>query len=502
MAWRFGTSGIRARMGAGQDQLNPASIRRISLGVKAALCQTYPQGGRVVVCYDNRAQSADFARIASQTLSGQGFSVYLAPEPAPTPFLSFAVRRLQAVAGLIITASHNPPADNGYKLYGAEGAQSRDDFNRLVEAAIPLAAAPWPEPGEAPAYESIPKEVTHAYLALLRDLAGFDPASGRLPRAVFTPLAGAAGPLMRRLADLAQLPLAFVAEEMAPQADFAGIPQPAPDQPGVFRRALALGREIRAELLLATDGDGDRCGAMVRQDGGYTLLSGDETGLLLLNYLIAKALAGPGLPQGGQVYQSLISTPLAEALAAAHGLETVQLPVGFRHIAQSLEENPDRFFFGFEESGGYLATAALRDKDGLAAACLLLAAAAFYRSRGQSLPQVLAQIQARYGPCQGLTKTLFAGPAAVSQAMARLRAQPPPALAGLPIISRIDHGQLRGRACCDLLRYDFPQGRRLYIRPSGTESGLKAYIFAEDKAACSRLWQGAEALLNQELGRA
>lgn len=488
--WRFGTSGIRALMGAGEDRLNTESIARIARATAAALRQEHPEGGAVVVCHDSRANSAAFARTATQALKAGGFTVYHGREPAPTPFLSFAVRRLGAIAGINLTASHNPPQYNGFKLYGADGAASGDSLNRRVERLLGETKAPQPV-SPAAVERDIPAAVETDYLRLLMGYTGIADADFTGLQAVYTPLGGTGGRLMRRLTQLARLPLCFVAEEMGPDGALAGIAHPAPDTPAAFRRAVELGGTCGAQLLLATDPDADRFGLMLREKDGYRLLSGNQIGLVLLQYLIERGQARGEALNGMWVAKSLVTTPLAERICLAHGLELHHTAVGFRHIGRLIGEHAAGFLFGFEESGGYLATTQVRDKDGLAAACLLLSAAAFYQRRGLSLGQALAGIYRQYGACAELSHSVDCPHGQAALIMDALRRRPPARLGGIGIVSIRDYLRADNALDADILRFDLAGGRVLYLRPSGTEHKLKAYIFAGGPAGCAQAWQAA-----------
>lgn len=494
-SWRFGSSGIRALMGGAEHELNAASIALIARATAAVLREDNPGGGDIAVCYDSRENSALFARTAAAAFTAAGFCVYLSP--APTPFLAFAVRRLRAKAGVSITASHNPRQYNGYKLYGPDGAQAGADLCRRVEERIRILSAAGAANSAgghtafAAAHKPIPPAVEEDYLRLVIAHTG---AAGIRPEAVsaaYTPLGGAAGRLMRRLADSLSLPLAFVTAEMEPDSGFCGIARPAPDQAAAFARAIAAGRAAGAELLLANDPDGDRFGLMARQGGEYRLLTGNETGLLLLQYLILSARAAGRDIAGKFVITSLVSSPLAETVCARHGIALHYTPIGFRHMARLIAGDAAGFLFAFEESGGYLATAQLRDKDGLSAALLMLSAAGFYREQGLSLAQALDALYRQYGRCYDLSAALPCPAQRAAELLAAWRSRPPERLGGIAVRQFTDYLQQPQEPRADILRLDLAGERRLYIRQSGTEDRLKLYMFGPDIAACERLRQAA-----------
>lgn len=461
----FGTAGIRGIIGDKPGEINMEAIAAISHGLARVLKEKYGRG-KVVFCYDSRRNGSKFAYCAAKVIGSYGFSVYVAPEPAPTPFLSYAIKSMDAVGGVNITASHNPKEYTGYKAYAKGGAQIDVAFGYEVQNSLWAMAK-----AEVPAFEgieAIPSYVYDQYVdtiiennkLLNTDFGGF--------RAVFTPLCGSSGQLMASLVQKASLPLTFVQEEMAPNGDFPGLPKPNPDDESVFTRSLALGDY---PLFLANDPDGDRLGAMVKVPGGYRLLSGNEIGILLLYYLLETT---PDL-SGKYIVKSIVSTEFAQRLARAYGLRVENVPVGFRYIAQKIAVDSKNFLFGFEESGGYLAHDHAGDKDGIEAACLLLKAGAHWQGQGRDLVAVLTQLYEKYGRVDNRTLTLDMTLEDAKAAMAFLRSHPLATLGGQRIETFKDYLQETGELKANLLSIT-TSDYSLLLRPSGTEPKMKVYI--------------------------
>lgn len=461
----FGTAGIRGIMGNGSGEMNMDAIAAISHGLAQVFKEVYT-GGKVVICYDSRHKGKEFAQCAAKVIGSYGFSVYVALEPAPTPFLSYAIKAMDAVGGVNITASHNPKEYTGYKAYGQGGAQIDVAFANKVQNAlwaVDKAAIP-----DFQGIEPIPHHIYDQYIdtiiannkLLNTDFSSFS--------AVFTPLCGSSGKVMEALAQRASLPLAFVQEEMAPNGDFPGLPKPNPDDEGVFTRSLALGDY---PLLLANDPDGDRLGAMVKTNGGYRLLTGNEIGILLLYYLLETT---PDL-SGKYIVKSIVSTEFAQRLAQAYGLKVENVPVGFRYIAQKIAADSDSFLFGFEESGGYLAHDHAGDKDGIEGACLLLKAGAYWHGQGKTLADILSLLYEKYGRVDNRTITLDMSQEDAKTAMAFFRSQPPETIGGKRVEAFKDYSQEEGELKANLLSIA-TSDYSLLLRPSGTEPKMKVYI--------------------------
>jgi phosphomannomutase len=479
----FGTAGLRGAVGGGPNRMNRAVVRAATAALAGWLRQRRPGAAKagVVVGWDARHRSAEFADEVTSVLTGAGFRVHLLPGRSPTPLLAFGVRHLSAAAGIMITASHNPPGDNGYKLYLGDGAQIVPPADVQIEAAI-RALGPLTQIPAGPATNQLTvhhgDEVAQAYLEAI---VASSPAGGGARdraalRVVYTPLHGVAGHLAVRAISRAGFAAPHVvAAQASPDPDFPTVAFPNPEQPGVLDLALAEARRIDADLVLANDPDGDRLAVAVPDpaaEGGWRMLTGDQVGALIGAYLLAE----PGTQaQDRLVATTVVSSTMLSKVAAAADGRYVETLTGFKWIVRAGEYAPDsRFVFGYEEALGYAVGDTVRDKDGISAALAVLALAASARSAGQSLPDRWDALEAAHGVHLTAQLTLASRPPA--EVMAALRRGPPAVLAGQPITSASD---LAGGGAqlppADVLRY-WLQDARVVIRPSGTEPKLKAYL--------------------------
>lgn len=470
----FGTAGIRGIMGDGPGEINKETVAVISHGLAQVWRKKY-DGGTVVFCYDSRHNGKVFAECAAGVLSDYGFSCYVSEEPAPTPFLSYAVKTMKAVGGVNITASHNPKEYTGYKVYGADGIQIDVAAAEEVQDSIwSLTEAPL---SEKLSFSPIPSDVYDSYIDTIIANNNLDDFDFYGFRASFTPLCGSSGSLMRQLAAKASLPLDFVETEMKPNGDFPDLPTPNPDDAGVFAKSLSGGGQT---LLLANDPDGDRLGAMIRTATGCRLLSGNEIGILLLWYLLENS----DNLQSKYIVKSIVSTEFVERLAAAYGVSVKNVLVGFRYIAQKAKADPDSFLFGFEESGGYLAHSHAGDKDGIEAACLLLKAAAQCYRRGLTLEDVLNELYSEYGKIDNHTLTIDIPLSDSKKIMVALRDKRPGKLGGRKIIDFQDYAVRDDELKGELISMS-TESYKVILRPSGTEPKMKVYITAYTDSCCA-----------------
>jgi phosphomannomutase len=512
----FGTAGLRGVVGAGPNRMNRAVVRAATAALAGWLRERRPgaEDGApvtVVIGCDARHRSALFADEAAAVLTGAGIGVHLLPRPNPTPLLAFAIRHLSAAAGIMITASHNPAADNGYKLYLADGAQIVPPVDAQIEAAItslgPLSQIP-AGPMEGPLVTRHGDEIAQAYLdaiiaAMPRPAPLGTPAPPGLPplRVVYTPLHGVAAGLALRAIERAGFPAPHVvAAQAEPDPDFPTVAFPNPEEPGALDLALAQARDDGADLVLANDPDGDRLAVAVPGSapaGAWRVLTGDQVGALIGSYLLDRTSAGPGAGQR-LVVTTVVSSTLLSKIAAAAGAHYAETLTGFKWIVRAGQGVPGRrFLFGYEEALGYTVGDVVRDKDGISAALALLSLAATARAAGRSLLDRWDALEAEHGVHLTAQVTLLApSPAGI---MARLRAAPPAALAGQPVTGCHDlstgagepaeaGGAGAGRPAepglppADVLIYRLP-GARVVIRPSGTEPKLKAYLEVVEPAA-------------------
>jgi len=478
----FGTAGLRGAVAAGPNRMNRAVVR----GTTAALAgwllgrrRDAAQAGVVIGC-DARHRSGEFADEAAATAAGAGIRVHLLPKQLPTPLLAFAVRRLSAAAGIMITASHNPPADNGYKLYLDDGAQIIPPADAEIEAAIqglgPLSRIPLAGP-DSPLIIRYGDEIARAYLDAACALSPAPPGAAWL-RFVYTPLHGVAAPIALRAFEQAGFTAPdIVTAQAEPDPDFPTVAFPNPEEPGALDLALAQARRSGADLVLANDPDGDRLAVAVPDPdapGGWRTLTGDQVGALLGAYLLARS---PDEPDPGRrlVVSTVVSSTLLSRIAAAAGAQYAQTLTGFKWIVRAGEHHPDtRFVFGYEEALGYAIGEVVRDKDGIGAALAVLGLAARARSGGESLLDAYDALEAKHGV--HLTSQLTVITDAPLDIMARLRAEAPRDFAGASVLSVDDlTGGTWALPSADVLRYQLA-GARVVIRPSGTEPKIKAYL--------------------------
>lgn len=508
----FGTAGLRGLLGAGTNRMNVHVVRRATQGL-ADYLNTFADARErgVAIAYDSRRMSDVFAKEAALVLAKNGIKAYLYSTLHSVPQLSFTILHLNCKAGIVITASHNPPAYNGYKVYWEHGGQAGPDqageVLRYIQRADYFAVQPMAEEAarRAGLLQMIGGEVDEAYYAALETLLlhpGLVREKGKELKLVYTPLHGSGCvPVREILHRIGVGNVSIVPEQEKPDGDFPTVKAPNPEDPAAFTLASALADRVGADVILATDPDSDRLGAAVRRgDGGFTVLTGNQIGSLLLHYLLSSMAAGGTLPKDGLVVKSIVSTRMADAICAHYGVEIRDVLTGFRFISEQIAQceatGERRFLFGFEESYGFLAGSFARDKDAVCAAMLLSEACVFYREEGKTLYDVLQEMYRTYGyfkeSVKSYTLTGKAGLEKIAGAMAALRADPPVGFAGVPIQAWEDFKRQERRLAdgataalafpqADVLRYFFGragQGAWLCIRPSGTEPKLKLYIGA------------------------
>ena len=480
----FGTAGLRGAVGAGPNRMNRATVTVASAGLAAWLAGRDPAAAEagVVVGYDARHRSAEFAAQTARVLAGAGIRVHLLPGQQPTPLLAYAVRYFGAAAGVMITASHNPPGDNGYKVYLRDGAQIAPPADADVEAAIGVVGPPSDvpvAPADSPLISQAGDEVAQAYLDAVCGELRPAPASSAWLRLVYTPLHGVAGQLALRAFEQAGYPRPdLVAAQFDPDPDFPTVRFPNPEEPGALDLALAQARRSGADLVIANDPDGDRLAIAVPDQaapGGYRQLTGDQVGAVLGSFLLGRAAADPTAMMSEQLVAStVVSGSLLPKIAAAAGAPYARTLTGFKWIVRAADLRADvRFCYGYEEALGYAVTAAVRDKDGISAALAVLTVAATGWSAGQSLQDVYDALEARHGV--HVTAQLSVTTEATIDIMSRLRAAPPPDLDGEPVVAVTDYTSASDLPSADMLGYQLP-GARVVIRPSGTEPKIKAYL--------------------------
>lgn len=462
----FGTAGLRGPVRAGPAGMNVAVVRAAAAGLATWLA-AHDAEGPVVIGYDARRGSRRFAEETARVVTGAGREALLLPGPLPTPVLAYAVRTCSAAAGVMVTASHNPPADNGYKVYlGAAlggtvgaGAQIVSPVDAQIEAAIravgPLSAVPLGPPGT-----TLDSSVVESYLDAAATVV--DPASPRRLTVAYTPLHGVGrDTFLAAMRRAGFPPPVVVAEQAEPDPDFPTVAFPNPEEPGVMDRVIALAGQAGAALAIAHDPDADRCAVAVPESGGWRMLRGDEVGVLLADHLMRRGMTG-------RYATTIVSSSLLRAMCTARRLPYTETLTGFKWLARAGED----LVYGYEEALGYcVAPKLVRDKDGITAALAVCALAADLAADGRGLTDRLAELAAEFGVFATDQLSLrVTAPARLAELMERLRARPPQMLAGTPVTSVED---LRPQA--DVLVWRTATGR-VVVRPSGTEPKLKAYL--------------------------
>ncbi|MXM67167.1 phospho-sugar mutase [Streptomyces sp. HUCO-GS316] len=462
---QFGTAGLRGELGAGPMRMNRSVVIRAAAGLAAYLRTGGHTGGLVVIGYDARHKSADFARDTAAVMTGAGLRAVVLPRPLPTPVLAFAIRHLGAVAGVEVTASHNPPRDNGYKVYLGDGSQIVPPADAEIAAEIDAIASlddvPRPENG----WETLDDAVLDAYLA--RTDAVLAAGSPRTARTVYTAMHGVGKDVLLAAFDRAGFPEPVVVVEQAePDPDFPTVAFPNPEEPGAMDLAFAKASETDPDLIIANDPDADRCAVAVQDGGEWRMLRGDEVGALLAAHLVRRGARGT-------FAESIVSSSLLGRIAEKAGLAYEETLTGFKWIARV-----EGLRYGYEEALGYCVDPdGVRDKDGITAALLITELASELKEQGRTLLDLLDDLAVEHGlHATDQLAVRVKDLSVIADAMRRLREQPPTALAGLAIIRAEDLTQGTDKLPpTDGLRYTL-EGARVIVRPSGTEPKLKCYL--------------------------
>ena len=496
VALKFGTAGLRGILGAGSNRMNIYVVRQATQGL-ANWVKTQGGSQLVAISYDSRINSDVFAREAACVLAANGIKVRIYDALMPVPALSFATRYYHANAGIMITASHNPAKYNGYKAYGPDGCQMTDDAAAVVYAQIQktdiLTGAAWMPFEEGKAKGLI------AYVAEDCKEALYDAIKSRSVRPglcrtaglklVYSPLNGSGlVPVTRVLHDIGITDITIVPEQEYPDGNFPTCPYPNPEIFEALRLGLELAEKSGADLMLATDPDADRVGIAIRcPDGTYELVSGNEVGVLLLDYICQGRIEKGTMPKNPVAVKSLVSTPLADKVAAHYGVEMRNVLTGFKWIGDQIARleaagEVDRFILGFEESYGYLAGSYVRDKDAIVGSMLICEMAAYYRSIGSSIKQRLEEIYAQYGRYLNKVDSFefpgLSGMDKMAGIMSGLRQNPPTEIGGYKVEKVTDYQNTAetGLPAANVLVYALDGGATVIVRPSGTEPKIKTYF--------------------------
>ena len=508
MDLEFGTAGLRGIIGAGTNRMNIYVVRRATQGLANYIAKVDKKSQGVAIAYDSRHMSPEFAEEAALCLAANGIKAYIFETLRPTPELSFAVRHLGCVAGINVTASHNPPEYNGYKVYWEDGAQITPPHDSGIMGEV-KAISDWntvktmdkDEAVKAGLFEVIGKEVDDAYMAeLKKQVIHMDAiqAEGKNLKIVYSPLHGTGNiPARRILKELGFENVYVVKEQELPDGDFPTVSYPNPEAAEAFELGLKLAKEVDADLVLATDPDADRLGVRVKdKNGEYHDLTGNMSGCLLANYEISQRKAVNGsLPEDGALIKTIVTTNLADAIAKGYGVKLIEVLTGFKFIGQQILgfENSGKgtYLFGFEESYGCLIGTYARDKDAIVATMALCEAAAYYKTQGKTLWDAMIEMYEQFGyykdDIKAVTMKGIEGLQKIQEIMTSLRQNPPVEFAGHKVIAVRDYKEdtiknletgevtATGLPNSNVLYYELTNDAWVCVRPSGTEPKVKFY---------------------------
>lgn len=511
----FGTGGLRGIIGAGTNRMNIYTVSKATQGfanyIKKQGDEAVKKG--VVIAYDSRNYSPEFAEITARVLAGNGIKAYLSDELRPVPMLSFSVRHLGCTGGIVITASHNPPEYNGYKVYWEDGAQvpaPRDgeiitEVNAITEWNM-IKKADLEEAVNSGMIQYVGPEIDVAYLdAVTAQIVNQDIIDNTDLKIVYTPLHGSGNkPVRRALAKAGFKNVYVVPQQEKPDGNFPTVGYPNPENKAVFDLAMDLAKEKGADIIVGTDPDADRVGAVVKMTNGeYMVLTGNMTGALLCEYILSQKKAKGTLPENGAVVSTIVSTDMTKAICKEYGMKYFDVLTGFKYIGEKIKEfeadNSYEYMFGFEESYGCLAGTYARDKDACLATMLICELAAYYKTKGMSLYDGLLALYDKYGVYKetitSITLKGIDGAAQIKKIMDTLRAEAPKELAGAKVIEARDYSLDKitnlvtgettptGLPKSNVLYFVLDNGTWFCVRPSGTEPKIKIYFGSNGKTA-------------------
>lgn len=500
----FGTGGMRGILGAGADRMNVYTVRKATQGFADYIKSAGPaaMAAGVAIAHDNRHMSEEFTMEAACVLAANGIKAYVFDALRPTPELSFAVRHLKCHGGIMITASHNPPKYNGYKLYDDTGCQLVPEFSdrvtdyiSLIEDELAVSCLGREEAGAL--IQTIGREIDEAYykavLAIQLD-AGSDKSKLGI---VFSPQHGTSNVPVREVLGRLGYNFSVVEEQAYPDPDFSNTKNPNPEDKAAFEMAVAQAERLHADIVITTDPDADRLGVAVLHQGQYVFMSGNQTGAVLLDYILSQRKAQGTLPANGIVINTIVTSDLGDRIAHDYGMATEKTLTGFKFIGDRIrayeKSGEYTYVFGYEESYGYLISPIARDKDAIQAVLMICEAAVFYKRLGKTLKDALDGLFARYGSFiegqHSISLESEKGKERIAEIMRTLRAEPPKTLAGLSVVTvedydssvRISNGQKSAIALpkTDALKFMLEDGSWAAARPSGTEPKCKFYFCAQ-----------------------
>ncbi|MCA1056549.1 phospho-sugar mutase [Rossellomorea aquimaris] len=504
----FGTGGMRGEIGPGTNRMNIYTVRKASEGLARYIVENGEDAKRrgVAIAYDSRHKSPEFAMEAAKTLASHGIQTYVFNELAPTPELSFALRYLHAFSGIVVTASHNPPEYNGYKVYGEDGAQLPPHIADVViekvnevENELEIDVKSEAELKSQGLIKMIGEEIHQSYLDHLISISETPQISKEVDlKIVFSPLHGTALNMAERgLKALGYDNVSIVKEQASPDPEFTTVKSPNPEDKDAFQLAIRYGEEVDADILIATDPDADRLGVAVKgEDGEYLLMTGNQTGAVLMNYILSRKQEKDMIPANGRVFKTIVTSELGRKVAEEYGASVEDVLTGFKFIGEKIKKYEESgeytFLFGYEESYGYLIGDFARDKDAVQAVLMAAEAAAYYKKQGKTLYDVLNELFERHGYYQeGLKSLTLKGKEGAEQIqgiLKKFRDEPLGELAGLKVVSAEDYKtgkkvELSTGAetnielpASNVLKYFLEDGSWVCLRPSGTEPKIKFYF--------------------------
>ena len=512
----FGTGGMRGELGAGTNRLNVYTVRKATKGLASFIEKLGEEAKKrgVVVAYDSRHKSPEFAMEVAATLGARGITTYVFESLRPTPVLSFAVRHLHTVSGIVLTASHNPPEYNGYKVYGEDGGQlppkEADElisYVNAVEDELTVEVADVERLKADGLLHIIGQEVDDAYAAELNNVIinkEMVQKVGKDLKIVFTPLHGTSNISVRRgLKEVGFTDVTVVKEQELPDPNFSTVKSPNPEEHAAFEYAIRDGEKVGADVLIATDSDADRLGVAVRNHNGeFQVLTGNQTGALMLDYLLSQKKENGTLPENGAVLKTIVTSEIGRTIAKAYGLDTVDTLTGFKFIGEKIRQYEEsgqyEFQFGYEESYGYLIRPFCRDKDAVQSVLFACEVAAYYKSQGKTLYDGLLEVFEKYGffreDLVSLTLKGKDGAEKIQEMMATFRENPPKEVAGLTVVAVEDykasivtslqdgHKEEIHLPKSNVLKYQLEDGSWFCLRPSGTEPKIKFYFGVKDSS--------------------
>ncbi|EEL53678.1 MULTISPECIES: phospho-sugar mutase [Bacillus] len=512
----FGTGGMRGELGAGTNRLNVYTVRKATKGLASFIEKLGEEAKKrgVVVAYDSRHKSPEFAMEVAATLGARGITTYVFESLRPTPVLSFAVRHLHTVSGIVLTASHNPPEYNGYKVYGEDGGQlppkEADElisYVNAVEDELTVEVADVEQLKTDGLLHIIGQEVDDAYATELNNVIinkEMVEKVGKDLKIVFTPLHGTSNISVRRgLKEVGFTDVTVVKEQELPDPNFSTVKSPNPEEHAAFEYAIRDGEKVGADVLIATDPDADRLGVAVRNHNGeFQVLTGNQTGALMLDYLLSQKKENGTLPENGVVLKTIVTSEIGRTIAKAYGLDTVDTLTGFKFIGEKIRQYEEsgqyEFQFGYEESYGYLIRPFCRDKDAVQSVLFACEVAAYYKSQGKTLYDGLLEVFEKYGffreDLVSLTLKGKDGAEKIQEMMATFRENPPKEVAGLTVVAVEDykasvvtslqdgHKEEIHLPKSNVLKYQLEDGSWFCLRPSGTEPKIKFYFGVKDSS--------------------